>query len=44
VVGRGLASGSVEVRERRTGERRDVGVDEAVAMLLGLARGTSAER
>jgi prolyl-tRNA synthetase len=30
VVGRGLANGVVEVRDRRTGERTDVPVDEAV--------------
>jgi prolyl-tRNA synthetase len=33
VVGRGLADGTVEVRDRRTGERRDVPVDEAVDFL-----------
>jgi prolyl-tRNA synthetase len=33
VVGRGLASGVVEVRDRRSGERTDVAVDAAVAHL-----------
>lgn len=36
VVGRGLASGVVEVRDRRTGERVDVAVDEVVAHLGAL--------
>ncbi|MBB5890825.1 proline--tRNA ligase [Kutzneria kofuensis] len=39
VVGRGLASGVVEVKDRATGERGDVPVDEAVAHLVGLVRG-----
>jgi prolyl-tRNA synthetase len=33
VVGRGLAAGVVEVRDRRTGERRDVPVDDAVEVV-----------
>jgi prolyl-tRNA synthetase len=33
VVGRGLADGVVEVRDRRTGDRSDVPVDEAVAAI-----------
>jgi prolyl-tRNA synthetase len=36
VVGRGLASGVVEVRDRRTGERFDVAVDEATARVRDL--------
>ncbi|HEY0495579.1 MAG TPA: proline--tRNA ligase [Kutzneria sp.] len=39
VVGRGLASGVVEVKDRATGERGDVPVDEAVAHLVKLVRG-----
>jgi prolyl-tRNA synthetase len=38
VVGRGLASGVVEVKDRRGGERIEVPVDSAVAHLAGLAR------
>jgi len=34
VVGRGLASGVVEVRDRRTGERREVAVDDALGDIL----------
>jgi len=34
VVGRGLADGVVEVRDRRSGERVDVPVDDAVAHLV----------
>jgi prolyl-tRNA synthetase len=39
VVGRGLASGVVEVKDRVSGERGDVPVDEAVAHVVGLVRG-----
>jgi prolyl-tRNA synthetase len=39
VVGRGLASGVVEVRDRATGERQDVPVDEVVARLRGIVTG-----
>ncbi|MEV6604699.1 proline--tRNA ligase [Kutzneria sp. NPDC051319] len=39
VVGRGLADGKVEVKDRATGERGDVPVDEAVAHLVKLVRG-----
>lgn len=35
VVGRGLADGVVEVKDRRTGERRDVAVGSLVAELAG---------
>ncbi|OLF08494.1 proline--tRNA ligase [Actinophytocola xinjiangensis] len=39
VVGRGLAKGVVEVKDRASGERVEVAVDEAVAHLTGLVRG-----
>ncbi|QBR94121.1 proline--tRNA ligase [Nocardioides euryhalodurans] len=38
-VGRGLADGVVEVRDRRTGERTDVPVADAVDHLVGAVRG-----
>jgi prolyl-tRNA synthetase len=38
VVGRGLADGVVEVRDRRTGEREDVPVGAAAAHLVGVVR------
>jgi prolyl-tRNA synthetase len=38
VVGRGLASGTVEVKDRRTGDRVDVPVADAVAHLVRLIR------
>jgi prolyl-tRNA synthetase len=38
VVGRGLANGVVEVKDRRTGERTEVAVDDAVRHLTALAR------
>ena len=38
-VGRGLADGVVEVRDRATGERQDVAVAEAVDHLVGVVRG-----
>ena len=34
VVGRGLADGTIEVKDRRSGERRDVAVDSAVTEIL----------
>ena len=34
-VGRGLANGVVEVTERRSGERREVPVDDVVSALTG---------
>jgi prolyl-tRNA synthetase len=34
IVGKGLADGTIEVRDRRTGERRDVAVDTAAAEVL----------
>jgi len=39
VVGRGLADGVVEVKDRRSGERTDVAVTDAVDHLVALARG-----
>ncbi len=36
VVGRGLAGGVVELRDRRTGEKREVAVADAVAEVLAL--------
>jgi prolyl-tRNA synthetase len=33
VVGRGLATGTVEIKDRRSGERREVAVDDVVAAL-----------
>ncbi|MFT4265225.1 MAG: proline--tRNA ligase [Nocardioides sp.] len=38
-VGRGLADGLVEVKDRRTGERRDVPLADAVPALTALVRG-----
>ena len=38
VVGRGLAGGTVELRDRASGERREVPVGDAVAELLAAAR------
>lgn len=38
-VGRGLADGQVEVKDRRTGERGDVALDDAVGHLSALVRG-----
>jgi prolyl-tRNA synthetase len=38
-VGRGLADGTVEVKDRRSGERTEVPVAEAAGHLLGLVRG-----
>ena len=39
VVGRGLANGLVEVKDRRTGEREEVAVDGVVEYLVKLTRG-----
>ncbi|QBF46464.1 proline--tRNA ligase [Janibacter limosus] len=41
VVGKGLAEGVVEIKDRRTGERREVPVAEAVEALIGEVRGQS---
>jgi prolyl-tRNA synthetase len=38
VVGRGLASGLVEVKDRRSGEREEIAVDSVVAHLVKLVR------
>ena len=38
-VGRGLADGTVEVRDRRTGEREEVAVDAAAARVVEAVRG-----
>jgi prolyl-tRNA synthetase len=38
-VGRGLADGNVEVKDRRTGDRTDVAVGAAVDQLVALVRG-----
>jgi len=38
-VGRGLADGKIEVKDRRSGERTEVPVGDAVAHLAGLVRG-----
>jgi len=42
VVGRGLAEGTVEIKDRRSGERRSVGVADAVREVLAEVRGTPA--
>jgi len=39
VVGRGIAQGTVEVKDRRSGERVDVPVADAVGHLVTLCRG-----
>ncbi len=39
VVGKGLADGVVEVKDRRSGERTEVAVDDVVAHLTALVRG-----
>jgi prolyl-tRNA synthetase len=39
IVGKGLADGVVEVRDRKSGERRDVGVDHVVSELIAVVRG-----
>ena len=39
VVGRGLADGVVEVKDRATGERADVAVDDVVAQLISTVKG-----
>jgi prolyl-tRNA synthetase len=39
VVGKGLASGVVEVKDRATGERTEVPANEAVDALVALVRG-----
>ncbi len=39
VVGRGLADGSIEIKDRRSGQRREVHVDDAAAQVLREVRG-----
>lgn len=39
VVGRGLVDGVVELRDRASGSRREVGADEAVEQVLAVVRG-----
>ena len=39
VIGRGLVDGLVEVKDRATGDRSDVAVDEVVAQLTALVKG-----
>jgi prolyl-tRNA synthetase len=39
IVGKGLADGTVELRDRKTDERRDVGVGDAAAAVLEAVRG-----
>lgn len=39
VIGKGLADGTIEVRDRRTGERRDVPVERTVGEVLAEVRG-----
>ncbi len=41
VVGRGLADGVIEVRDRRSGERADVPVDEALGVIVATVHGRS---
>ena len=41
VVGKGLADGVVEIKDRRSGDRREVPVAEAVAAVLAEVRGTA---
>lgn len=38
VVGKGLANGTIEVKDRRTGERTDVPADQALAHILDACR------
>ena len=37
VVGKGLAEGTVEIKDRRTGDRQEVPVEEAVEQLIRIA-------
>ena len=39
VVGKGLADGVIEVKDRASGERAEVPVDEVVAHVVGVVRG-----
>ena len=38
VVGKGLADGTIEVKDRRTGERHDVPADHLVDRVTGIVR------
>jgi prolyl-tRNA synthetase len=38
IVGKGLAEGTIEVRDRRTDDRRDIPVDDAAAVVLAAVR------
>ena len=38
VVGKGLADGTVEIKDRRSGDRQDVPVGEAVERLAAIVR------
>jgi prolyl-tRNA synthetase len=38
VVGKGLADGTIEVKDRRTGEREDVSADRVVDRVVGVVR------
>jgi prolyl-tRNA synthetase len=38
-VGRGLADGTIELRDRASGEREEVPVDDAAARVLAAVRG-----
>ena len=40
VIGRGLADGKVEIKDRRSGERREVAVDDVVAAVVSEVRGS----
>ncbi|NHN54292.1 proline--tRNA ligase [Calidifontibacter sp. DB0510] len=40
VLGKGLADGTIEIKDRRSGDRRDVPVDDAVAEVLREVRGS----
>jgi prolyl-tRNA synthetase len=42
VVGRGLADGTVEVKDRATGERTEVPVDDVVEAVAAAVRGAGA--
>ena len=42
VVGRGLATGVVELRDRRSAERREVPVDDALGEVLAAVHGRPA--
>jgi len=38
VVGRGLTSGVVELKDRRTGEREEIAVDDVVKQVVAAVR------